>query len=100
MRATREVIRKTRDPRTVRTIPDLPDGIADFPELVTVVNDRLRLIADLDSGHGGAGPYVRTLVLKDTAVRDDTADHVPIYTAGRAFRVIGVLRKVITADLT
>lgn len=46
-----------------------------------------------------AGPYIRTLVLKDLTVGDDIADHVPIYIAGSAIRVIGVLRKAITADL-
>jgi len=46
------------------------------------------------------GPYVRTLLLKDTTVGSDIADHVPIYVAGTAVRIIGVLRKAITADLS
>lgn len=47
-----------------------------------------------------AGPYIRTLLLKDTTIGNDIADHVPIYVAGPAMRIIGVLRKVIASDLT
>jgi hypothetical protein len=57
-------------------------------------------VYDITGGGSGGGPYVRTLLLKNTAVGDDIADHVPIYTAGSAVRLIGVLRKAITADLT
>lgn len=46
------------------------------------------------------GPYIRTLLLKDTTVGNDIADHVPIYVAGTAMRIVGVLRKAITADLS
>lgn len=46
------------------------------------------------------GPYIRTLLLKDCTVGNDIADHVPIYVAGTAVRVVGVLRKAITADLS
>ncbi len=49
---------------------------------------------------GGGGPYIRTLLLKDTAVGDDIADHVPIFVEGAAVRVVGVLRLPISADLT
>jgi hypothetical protein len=45
------------------------------------------------------GPYVRTLLLKDTTVGNNIADHVPIYVAGTAMRIVGVLRKAIAADL-
>ena len=31
---------------------------------------------------------------------NDVADHVPIYVAGTAMRIVGVLRLAITADLT
>lgn len=48
----------------------------------------------------GGGPFHRTLLLKDTAVGDDIADVVPVYVAGSAVRIIGVLRKAITDDLT
>jgi len=48
----------------------------------------------------GSGPYVRTLLLKDTAIGNDIADHVPIYQAGSGIRVVGVLRKAIAADLS
>ena len=51
-------------------------------------------------GTGGGGPYIRTLLLKDTTVGNDIADHVPIYVAGTAMRIVGVLRLAITADLT
>lgn len=45
------------------------------------------------------GPYIRTLLIKDTTPGPDVADHVPIWVKGTAMRVIGVLRKTITADL-
>lgn len=51
-------------------------------------------------GTGGAGPWIRTLLLKNTTVGDDIADHVPIFVAGTTVRFIGILRKLITADLT
>ena len=56
-------------------------------------------IAELANLAGGGGPYVRTLLLKDTTVKNDVADHVPIWQAGAMVRVIGVLRKVIVSDL-
>ena len=46
-----------------------------------------------------SGPYIRTLVLKDLTIGNDIADHVPIFVAGSAIRVIGVLRKTISTDL-
>jgi hypothetical protein len=48
----------------------------------------------------GGGPYIRTLLLKDCTIGNDIADHVPIYVAGTAVRLIGVLRKTITSNLT
>jgi hypothetical protein len=48
---------------------------------------------------GDPGPFHRTLLVRDTAVRTVAADVVPIYVAGEGIRIIGVLRKVITADL-
>ena len=49
---------------------------------------------------GGGGPYHRTLLLKNSTVGDNIADVTPVYVAGAAVRMIGVLRKAITADLT
>lgn len=47
------------------------------------------------------GPFQRTLLLKDTAVGNDIADHVTVWgAAGTISLVVGVLRKAITADLT
>jgi hypothetical protein len=48
----------------------------------------------------GLGPYTRTLLLKDTAVGDDIADHTTVYADGVGVRIVGVLRKIITGDLT
>jgi hypothetical protein len=47
----------------------------------------------------GAGPYQRTLLIKNAAVGDNIADVVPVYVRGGAVRVIGVLRTAITEDL-
>lgn len=52
------------------------------------------------SGSGSAGPFQRTLLLKDTTVGNDIADHVTIWVAGTVAQVQAVLRKAITADLT
>lgn len=53
------------------------------------------------SGSGtGGGPFQRTLLLKDTTVGNDIADHVTIWVAGTAASVQAVLRKAITVDLT
>lgn len=48
----------------------------------------------------GAAVFHRTLLLKDSAVGDDIADHVTVYGSGTAQNFTGVLRKTITADLT
>ena len=49
---------------------------------------------------GGAGPFIRTLLLKDTTIGNDIADRVPIFIASKAVRIIGVLRKAIASPLT
>lgn len=52
-------------------------------------------------GGGTAGPFSRTLDLKDTTVGNDIADHVTVWgAAGTIGKVRGVLRKAITSDLT
>ena len=51
------------------------------------------------SGAGGTGVLHRTLLVKDATVGNDIADHVTAYAGGNATRLVGVLRKVITADL-
>ena len=52
------------------------------------------------SGGGTGGKFVRTLLVKNTLVGDDIADRVTAYATGTAQRIVGVLRKAITADLT
>lgn len=47
-----------------------------------------------------AGPWARTLLLKDTKIANDVADHVPVFVAGKAVRLIGLLRNAISSDLT
>ncbi len=49
---------------------------------------------------GGAGPFIRTLLVKDTTVGNDIADRVPVFIASKAVRILGVLRKAIASDLT
>ena len=51
------------------------------------------------TGGGAVGPYIRTLLLKDTTAGNDIADHVPIWVKGKAARVIAILRKTISSDL-
>lgn len=55
-------------------------------------------------GGGAGGPYQRTLLIKNTAVANDIADHVTCYgpvpgVAHTVILVTAVLRKAITADL-
>ncbi len=57
------------------------------------------------TGGGGGGPFQRTLLIKNTTVGDDIADHVTCYgpvpgVTHTVILVTGVLRKAITADLT
>src|SRR4051812_47485601 len=60
-----------------------------------------KLFRGQGSGGKGKGPFQRTLLLKDTTVGNDIADHVTVWgTDGKIRRVTGVLRKVITSDLT
>lgn len=54
---------------------------------------------------GAAGPFQRTLLLKNTTVGNDIADHVTCYgpipgVTHTALLVTGVLRKAIVSDLT
>lgn len=51
-------------------------------------------------GAAGGGVFQRTLLVKDSTVGDDIADHVTVYEPGTAGQFVGVLRKVITDDLT
>lgn len=60
--------------------------------------ERLGMVQE--SAGGAVGPYHRTLLLKDTTVSDDIADHTTVYVAGTAARLVGVLRVAIAADLT
>lgn len=52
-------------------------------------------------GGGTAGPWQRTLLIKDTTVGSDIADHVTIWNqaGGTCILVTGVLRQLITKDL-
>ncbi len=51
-------------------------------------------------GAGGKGPFQRTLLLKNTAIGIDIADHVTVYEPGEGIVFTGVLRKAISEDLT
>jgi hypothetical protein len=54
-----------------------------------------------NGGGGAAGPYQRTVLLKDTTVGNDIADHVTVWgAAGTISIVTGVLRVAIASDLT
>ncbi len=60
---------------------------------------------DQIGGGGAAGPWQRTLLLKNATVGNDIADHVTCYgpvpgVTHTIILVTGVLRKAITADLT
>ena len=78
-----------------------PDGAPRLTRTWIIFFERLTKMSVEASGGtmGGGGPYIRTLLLKDTTVLHNVADHVPIFVAGTAARLIGVLRITIMADL-
>jgi hypothetical protein len=60
----------------------------------------LRIVAAAEEPDGtGVETNIRTLVLKDTAIGDDIADHVTAYVPGTARRITGVLRRPAGSDL-
>lgn len=90
--------------------PILPiQGVPD--QLISVLNDRFREIRlapaatpAASTGTGGAaGPFQRTLLIRNTAVANDVADHLTCWGPSAAHLVVmvrSVLRKAIAADLT
>ncbi len=63
------------------------------------------MMQNLLGGGGGSGgstivTYLRTLTLRDLTVADDIAPHSNVYHDGTGKRLLGVLRKTISADLT
>jgi hypothetical protein len=79
----------------VQTPLTTPEGTVSVPWLYYLMQFNAE-----ESSAGGKGGRIRTLLLKDSTVGDDIADHVTIYVPGNASRVVGVLRLPITADLT
>lgn len=61
---------------------------------------RRRAAQPVPPAAAGLRTGIRTLVLKDTAIGDDIADHVTAYLAGTGVRIVGVLRLAISSDLT
>ena len=49
---------------------------------------------------GSTRPFQRTLLIKDTTVGEDIADHVTVYEPGTATKVTAVLRVGLLSDLT
>jgi hypothetical protein len=88
------------------TQPQTPDAGAPLNTGVGVYGPDGQGTGTVEPGGGGGGGgsvvevYQRTLLLKDLTVGDDIADHVPVYHAGMGVRLLAVLRKSITADLT
>jgi hypothetical protein len=76
--------------------------LSSYNQITDVESELVMYDLDIDSDSnpfGARGPYIRTLLIKDATIGNDIADHVPIYVAAKAVRVIGVLRKVIASDL-
>ena len=90
---------KTPIPRVPIQTPMFEQGPDGAPRLTRTWIIFFEKLQQRGIGAGG-GPYVRTLLIKNTAVGTDVADHVPIWVAGTAVRVVGVLRNAITSDLT
>jgi hypothetical protein len=79
----------------VQTPMTTPEGTVSVPWLYYLMQS-----TDQEAAAAGAAGRIRTLLLKNTTVGDDVADHITIYVPGNARRVTGVLRLPITADLT
>jgi hypothetical protein len=96
----------TNKPTTIPRVPvqtpmfEDPDGQNQWPWLLS--RTWIIFFERTFGGKGGGkpGPFHRTLLLKDTTVGNDIADHTTIFVAGTALRLTGVLRLPITADLT
>jgi hypothetical protein len=75
--------------------------LSSYNQTTDTESEQVLLDVEIDGNpFGGGGPYIRTLLIKDTTIGNDIADHVPIFIKSKAVRVIGVLRKAITSDLT
>jgi hypothetical protein len=85
---------KYRTPRVPIQTP-MFDEVGNLTRTWVIFFERLGMRAA-----AAADIFDRTLLLKDTTVGNDIADHVTVYAAGTAQRIVGVLRKPITADLT
>jgi hypothetical protein len=85
---------KYRTPRVPIQTP-MFDEVGNLTRTWVIFFERLGMRAA-----AAADIFERTLLLKDTTVGNDIADHVTVYAAGTAQRIVGVLRKPITADLT
>lgn len=83
------------------------------PQLIQQLNDRFREIrlspqpvtpaAQQPSTGGSSGPFQRTLLIRNTAVANDIADHLTCWGPSASHTVVevrGVLRKAIASDLT
>ena len=80
--------------------PRVPIQTPFFDEYGNLTRTWIIFFERLGQAQAGGGPYHRTLLLKNAPVGDNIADVVPVYVAGAAVRIIGVLRTAITADLT
>jgi hypothetical protein len=90
--------------------PDFTANNGNLTRTWIIFFERLLKATGSGSGTGGgtggaAGPFQRTLLLKDTTVGNDIADHVVVYGSSSghtstAQRMVAVLRKAITSDLT
>lgn len=79
--------------------------VVDERDLITVpwllaLQNAGKTAEDGGGAAAGRGPYTRTLLLKDTQVGVDIADHTTVYADGVGVRMVGVLRVLISMDLT
>lgn len=74
--------------------------LSSYNQTTDTESEQVLLDVEMDGNPFGWGPHIRTLLIKDTTIGNDIADHVPIFIKSKAVRVIGVLRKAITSDLT
>lgn len=83
--------------------PDVPTFVNTWDQLAGTSGEPPTVLGQdppATSTGGAEQAFTRTLTITDTAVDDDIAPHTPVYHDGTALRLLGVLRKAITADLT
>lgn len=99
-----------RQRRNLRAVPEEDPNPHPWPVQHVVTDERhlitvpwllaLQQLGARRAAAAGGGVFQRTLLVKDTTVGNDIADHVTVYEPGTAQQFVGVLRRTVSAPLT